>query len=138
MSFVVRSIAMATCVAIALGCDESAVRPALVHGWVRYLGAPVPGARLAFVPDESRGNRGDILRAVTEADGTFVLRSPDPAGVPPGWYLITVMALEERSTANGFAVPHSLLPENYRDPKLSELSCEIQPGQDNSVQLDLH
>lgn len=137
MSFVVRALTMAACSAVILGCDGSPTQPAFVHGWVRYMGAPVAAARLAFVPDETRGNHGDILRAVTETDGTFILRSPDPSGIPPGWYRITVMALEELSPSGGFAAPHSLLPDRYRDPELSELSCEIQPGQDNAVQLDL-
>jgi len=116
------------------GCDEPA-GPATVRGKVRYLGTVVPDARIVFIPDESRGTHGEILRAQTAGDGTFVLQPDGPTGIPPGCYRITVMALETVATSS--TMPRSLLPDRYRDPELSELSCEIQAGQDNDVMLDL-
>ncbi len=119
------------------GCDGAGAPPVIVHGRVRYHGAEVAHARLAFVPDENRGAHGDILRTETADDGTFVLHTDDPTGIPPGWYRITVMALEAPVSGDARAVPQSLLPDRYRDPELSQLSCEILAGQDNTVDLDL-
>ena len=57
-----------------------------------------------------------------------------------GWHRVTIGAVEvasRRSPPDPFPVSRSLLPDRYRDPELSGLAREVQPGRDNAFDFDL-
>ena len=125
---------------LALGCDAGGGRLAPVRGRVTYKGLPLHTGTIVFTPDAFRGNSGPLARAEIEPDGTYVLATRDNPGAAAGWHRVTVVAVEAapgRSLAGPFAVPHSLLPDRYRDPELSGLACEVKPGRENRFDFDL-
>jgi hypothetical protein len=80
-----------------------------------------------------------MAQAETRSDGTYVLETDGAPGATPGCYRITVMALEAPATGPDGqpTIPRSLVPEKYRDPELSGLSCEVEAGRDNKVDINL-
>ena len=75
------------------------------------------------------------------SDGTYTLSTGDAAGAAPGWYRVTVSSLADTSFsqpgAQGFTYPQSLLPEKYRDPEQSLLTCEVKPSRTNNIDFNL-
>ncbi len=122
------------------GCDGGAAQFAPVTGKVSYQGVPLRGGTIVFVPDPDRGNNGPLAKSSIQPDGKYLLKTGDIPGAMPGWYRVTVIAVEEvRLSAgnNDLAVPRSLVPEKYRDPQLSDLTCEVKPGQENGFDFNL-
>jgi hypothetical protein len=81
-----------------------------------------------------------MARSEIQPDGTYMLETKGARGATVGWHRVTVMALDARSgndPGGERMVPRSLLPEKYRDPELSGLSCRIQGGQENCFDFDL-
>ena len=126
---------------MAPGCHRGPVALVSVKGKVLYQGYPVTGGILVFAPDPNRGGSGPLARAETDADGSYVLKTKDALGAEPGWYRVTIMAVAPAypapSGVPSFPVSRSMLPEKYRDPELSGLSCEIKAGLDNNVNFNL-
>lgn len=119
-------------IALALvGCDGGNGSLVPVRGTVEIHDAPLATGTIVFVPDESRGNSGPLAQAEIQTDGSFQLHTGDVPGVAPGWYRVTVVAVDRRSA------DVSLLPRKYSDPDLSGLSCEIHAGKENGVRLRL-
>jgi hypothetical protein len=105
---------------------------------VFYNRAPLAGGTIVFAPDPDRGGSGPLLRADIQPDGSYVLSNGDRPGAPPGWYRVTVVALQaEPAGQASFAPPRSLLPPRYRDPDLSGLSCQVREGQENTCDFNL-
>lgn len=124
----------------AFGCDSGFAVPCPVFGKVSFRGMPLHTGSVVFIPDESRGGSGPIARADVQMDGSYLLLTGDSAGTAPGWYRVTIAALDTHygdSGPNGFAVPFSLIPEKYCDPTLSGLVCEVKVGQENRIDFDL-
>jgi hypothetical protein len=124
----------------ALGCDSGFAVPCPVFGKASYKGIPLHTGSVVFIPDESRGGSGPIARADIQIDGSYLLQTGESAGAAPGWYRVTIAALDTRfedSGTDGFAIPVSLIPEKYRDPTLSGLVCEVKVGQENRIDFDL-
>ena len=93
-----------------------------------------------FTPDNSRGATGPIAFGKISQDGTYHLYTGEALGAPAGWYRITVTSLAPsgvQSQGQPFNPPYSYLPDKYRDPQLSELSCEIKPNKANSIDFNL-
>jgi hypothetical protein len=93
-----------------------------------------------FTPDRERGSGGPFARAEVQPNGTYEIHMPDGNGLAPGWYRVTVLALEPPlAVAPGqfSGPPRSLLPQKYGDPDLSGLTCEVKPGQDNAIDFHL-
>lgn len=133
LSFVVRALAAALLVGAAgCGVDGTALTP--VRGKVYYRGVPLSRGTVVFIPDENRGNRGPLARAEIQPDGSYVLRSGEEAGAVPGWHRVTVVAVDDGSYATG---PRPLLPSKYSDPGQSELSCQVEAGKENGIDLRL-
>lgn len=128
-------------VCLLAGCDAT-TSPTSVRGMVSYRGTPIAGAVLVFAPDKNLGNDGPPLRAETRADGGYTVSGDGAAGTPSGWYRVTIMALEAPAVVRYYgqpsALPCSWLPDKYRDPELSGLSCEIQAARDNVVNFNLN
>jgi hypothetical protein len=122
------------------GCDSGPAARATVRGKVSYQGRPVPIGVIVFSPDPNRGGRGPLASAKIQADGSYELHTDETSGASAGWYRVTVVAVDTPSatpSASGFAVPRSLLPEKYRDPELSGLTCEVRAGRDNTINFNL-
>ncbi len=122
------------------GCDLGNQTLAPVRGKVTYRGMPVPTGTIVFTPDPMRGNHGQQSHASLEQDGSYVLRTGDVSGAPIGWHRVTITSTEEVPPANPnnrFVIPRCLLPDKYRDPELSGLTCEIKAGQENQIDFNL-
>jgi hypothetical protein len=137
------SISLFLATLLVAGCDSE---PTLisVRGKVSYREQPLPRGTILLTPDASRGCSGAQASAEIQADGSYTLythRDTHTAlGVAPGWYRVTILAVEAplggQSTSR-FVAPRSLLPEKYRDPDQSGLSCEVKPGKDNVINFNL-
>jgi hypothetical protein len=122
------------------GCGSG--KPALtpVHGKVSFRGIELPCGTIVFTPDASRGNGGALARSQIGADGHYTLRTEGGFGASPGWYRVTIMAVDMPSApeeGQRFALPRTLLPEKYRDPELAGLVREVKGGQDNVIDFPL-
>jgi hypothetical protein len=93
-----------------------------------------------FTPDASRGNHGELARGDIRPDGSYYLRTGRGYGAAPGWYRVTILAVdmpEKPDPGERFATPHSLLPEKYRDPVLADLVREIHGGRETTIDFHL-
>jgi hypothetical protein len=133
-------ISLVSLVAVAVGLSGCGSGDGLVpvHGKVFYKGQPLTHGTIVFTPDTSHGTSGPLASAEIQADGTYRLTSGAAAGAIAGWHRVTVLSVEPRE-GNGprFTVPRSLLPEKYRDPVQSGLTCEIKPGKENGINFNL-
>jgi hypothetical protein len=111
------------------GCDLAIEPMAPVRG------VPLHTGTIVFTPDESRGTAGPMARAEIRAEGTYELSTADQCGARAGWYRVTIMAMD--GAAGSYSVPRSLLPDKYRDPELSGLSCHVKSSQENVVDFSL-
>ncbi len=122
------------------GCDPGVESLVAVRGRVFYRGVPLHTGSLVFTPNASRGTTGQMARADIQPDGRYVLHTGDRLGAKAGWYRVTVVALADSSAevpGQPFRIPHSLLPEKYRDPDLSGLQVEIKADQENTIDWNL-
>jgi hypothetical protein len=129
----VRICLMSTALAFLAGC-RGAEAPATVQGRVFFRQMPLSRGLIVFCPDETRGSSGPLARAEIQADGTYNLATAEGREVQPGWYRVTVAAIDDSSS---YAAGRSLLPIKYRDPDLSGLSREVMPGRENHIDFDL-
>jgi hypothetical protein len=122
------------------GCDSGAGARVAVRGKVSYRGVALTTGVIVFAPDPGHGANGPLASARIQSDGRYELQTDDAPGVPAGWYRVTVVAVEAPAQApspRGFAVPRSLLPDKYRDPELSGLTCEVRAGRENTINFNL-
>ena len=121
------------------GCGRAPLTP--VHGKVVYKGIALQSGVIVFTPDTTRGERGYIAVCKIREDGSYTLYTSDAPGASPGTYRVTVSSVAATSysppTGQGFSYPQSLLPEKYRDPELSMLSCEVKPSKTNNIDFTL-
>jgi hypothetical protein len=135
--FTLRSV-LPLAVTLALGCGSGPLAP--VRGKVSYKGTPLRAGSIVFTPDPQRGTGGPLAQAEIQSDGTYLLRTGDAVGAAAGWHRVTVVAVEAAlpgASAGPYPVPRSLLPEKYRDPELSGLSCEVKAAQENKIDFNL-
>jgi hypothetical protein len=128
---------MAALCGLTAGCSSSNGPAIPVEGRVSYHSAPLAGGTIVFIPDASRGSSGPLAHASIQADGSYHLQTEGATGAAPGWYRVTVVAVEGFSSSGGQYAPRSLLPEKYRDPDLSGLACEVKPGRENKINFNL-
>jgi Carboxypeptidase regulatory-like domain len=132
---------------LAAGCDRGSVSGAVpVRGKVTYGGQPVAGATVTFISEsESRP-----AVAVTDASGTFQLKTLDSAGALPGMYTVLVtktdvqrgddkpISMDEAAKNRGKPTePKQLLPAKYADPAKTPLKVDVLKGKTNSFDLSL-
>lgn len=125
------------CAVSLYGCDSAESPPALtrVYGTVSYLGRPLQGGTIVFIPDEERGTMGSLVHADIQLNGAYVLRTGAQEGVAPGTYRVTVRPAE---TAPGQARqiwPQP--PERYCDPRTSGLACKVQNVEAHTINFHL-
>jgi hypothetical protein len=110
------------------GCWEKGPSNTSVKGQVFYNGRLLTRGTIVFTADCDRGGTGDMVCSQINSNGNYDLKPKHSEGIEPGWYRVTILALEEPSS---FGETRSLLPERYRDPNLSGLSVEVLPDQVN-------
>ena len=125
---------------VSSGCEQETPSLASASGKVFYENQPVPRGAIVFVPDADRGNNGPLAQGTIQLDGKYTLQTSGQLGAIPGWYRVTVIAVEESRSGgsrSGASAPRSLVPEKYRDPRLSDLACEVKAGRENSINFNL-
>jgi hypothetical protein len=135
-----RTLAAGILLALPSGCDHATEPLAIVRGKVSYKGTLLRTGTIVFTPDTLRGTTGPMARSEIQPDGTYALQTNGLPGATAGWHRVTVMALEAGlaiSPDGNLIMPRSLLPEKYRDPELSGLSCQVRGGQENRLDIDL-
>ena len=129
-------LALALCL-LAAGCTRpTTLNP--VSGKVTYRGAALPAGVIVFTPDASRGESGRVAVGTIKDDGSYTLAPDNAAGLPAGWYRVSVASLSSPPGGpDRTAPPVSLLPDKYRDPQLSALACEVKASRANNIDFNL-
>jgi hypothetical protein len=124
---------------VAVGCGAGTGPAVPVRGTVFFKGVPLRSGFIVFVPDASRGGRGSLACAPIREDGSYSLQTGGSSGVPGGWYRVTVAAVEPPplGATDPEALPRSILPDKYRDPELSGLTCQVTGMGANTVDFHL-
>ncbi|MBI3411217.1 MAG: hypothetical protein HY040_23020 [Planctomycetes bacterium] len=125
---------------LAAGCQGKPAPLVRVSGKVSYKDVPLPGGTIAFAPDVGQGGSGPIAHGKILVDGSFQLLTGETQGAAPGFYRVTVTSLAAgggQASGERFVIPPSLIPERYRDPELSHLTCEIKAGRSNTINFNL-
>jgi hypothetical protein len=141
------SIVLAT---VAGGCSHHQDnRPKLVpvHGVVRLNGKAVDGARVDF---HNATSEKPSAYATTDAEGKFTLTTYENGdGATPGKYRIAVTKAQEagrheQKTAppvfrggGGAPKPKWLIPHQYSNPNTSNLTRDIEDGENPEIVLEL-
>jgi hypothetical protein len=107
------------------GCGESnGLYP--VYGQVKYKGEPAAGATLYFHREGGEPSGLPVPMAVTEQDGTFVVRSGDLGkGASPGSYHI-LLEWRDRSPASSQVVVASFSPPSNGGRKARQAPPKIR------------
>jgi hypothetical protein len=135
-----RILVAAAFLLLSAGCGQGTDSLQPVHGIVSYQNKPLTCGTIVFTPDTSRGHAGPIAWSAIKSDGSYSLRTEKIMGAIPGWYRVTVSAVEmaaQPEDGERYAVPHSLVPERYRDPDLADLVREVVPGKASVINLNL-
>jgi hypothetical protein len=121
------------------GCEEGTPSLAPVTGKVFYQNQPLRRGAIVFVADADRGTNGPLAQGNIQWDGSYNIQTGGKPGAVPGYYRVTVIAVEEVNSGyhRPTSSPRSLVPEKYRDPQLSGLSCEVKAGQENAINFNL-
>jgi len=122
------------------GCEQANQPLTPVSGKISFQNQPLPSGAIVFVPDSDRGNNGPLAQGTIQGDGQYIMQTGGQPGAMPGWYRVTVISLEATNHdpyRSGSNAPRSLVPEKYRDPRLSELVCEVKAGQANVINFNL-
>jgi hypothetical protein len=119
----------------AAGCgDASGVGRTLpVAGRITLDGTPLTAATtvVLFKPDAARGNAAPWEPTGTvDAQGNYTLNTKGRRGAPPGWYKVTVTAVEAQANAvKGkrlqLPTPRSLVPARYGQAATTPLAVEV-------------
>ena len=130
------------------GCGHSGPKLIPVSGKVIKAGKGVAGAGVLFTPDSGRP-----AEAITEADGSFVLRTLVPGdGALPGMHKVTVhlkkmatVAANADGLESGFVdmsieanqpKEQWIVPEKYSELNSTDLKVEVKPDM-QPVTLDV-
>ncbi len=123
-----------------LGCNGKANPLVPVSGKVTYKGVAVHQGTIVFTPDRARGATGEMAMADINRDGSYSLRTGNAFGAAPGPYRVTLAALIAdggNPSGHSYRPPGVLLPEEYRDPSLSKLACEVKADVANVLDFPL-
>ena len=111
------------------GCSTGKEEWVRVEGLVTVNGQPLPSGTIVFHPDASRGNtskrepRGTIGRG---EPGRYRLTTDGRDGAPPGWYQVTVFALQPITRENSQRPPEWLADPKYADVGTSGLAVAVR------------
>jgi hypothetical protein len=124
--------ALALATLLLTGCGESIKRLEVhpVQGKITYQGKSPAGAIVVLHPVDNSEPDRPRPTAKVEDDGTFVVKTYNPAdGAPPGKYKVTVQLrkFEEKNDGSLVAGPH-LVPERYSQIEKTDLHVEVVAG----------
>jgi hypothetical protein len=112
-----------------------------VQGKVTYNGYNLRSGLVVFVPDVTKNEVGVIATGKIREDGSFTMYTGTSMGVPAGYYRVTVSSLApssyDQSFGGKFDYPQSIIPEFYRDPDQSQLTCKVEPKRMNDFHIAL-
>ena len=114
--------------ALAGGCTRADV--GRVAGKVTLDGQPVPEGSVVF----QNTDRGISVNADLQADGTYVARTYNLAGLPPGSYQVAVTPHKFGTgevplvQAPGAPPPATVIPPKYHDVATSGLTATVKTG----------
>jgi hypothetical protein len=129
-----------------IGCGDGGPRLVKAGGTVTYLGKPLPGADVVFVPNE--GGLPSIGR--TDDQGRFSLLTSGKAGAPIGSHQVSVTAVRQKRavspseavsmTSEQIAANHeTLIPVKYNNLITSELTATVSTdAAANEFKFDLN
>lgn len=111
-----------------------------VSGKVWYRGLAVTSGSVVF---EAAG--GETVLAPLQADGSFVVKTHDKAGLPPGSYQVAVTPTQIGSGEIPLAVnpgeaaspPPPSVPAKYHTTATSGLTTQVQAGENPPLELKL-
>jgi hypothetical protein len=109
------------------GCGRGEASRVPVKGQVYYRGQLLNQGVVVFTPDADRGGAANEQgTASIQADGGYEIRTDKGAGLPPGWYKISIAATNQPA-----------FPDKYRNPERSGLAREVVAGKDNVIDFRL-
>ena len=117
----------------AAGCSGG-VKTVPVSGKVTLGGVPVSpegegwSGTVTYHPDEEKGTKagGPLLLGTIGEQGAYAISGGGKAGVPPGWYKVTVDIKKSGNPKDPYALPTPLVGKQFTDPKLTPLSKEVK------------
>jgi hypothetical protein len=133
-------LGLVTLTALLGGCHRAPAPLTSVSGKVAYQNRNLTGGTIVFTPDSTKGASGQMAVGKITQDGSYFLTTGESLGASAGWYRVTVTSFAPSGVqypGQPPNPPYSYLPEKYRDPVLSELSCEIKPDKANSINFNL-
>jgi hypothetical protein len=122
------------------GCEQANQQLTPVSGKVSFQNQLLPRGAIVFVPDSDRGNNGPLAQGTIQGEGRYTIQTAGQPGAMPGWYRVTVISVEETNSGSNRVAslaPRSLVPERYRDPRLTDLVCEVKAGEANVINFNL-
>ena len=88
-----RLVVLAAALGAAAGCSSSGPKKVQVSGKVTFQGRPVPAGYVSFLPDASKGNRGEV-RVVQIKDGRYDSAAEKNSGIYPGPTIIRIAGFD--------------------------------------------
>jgi hypothetical protein len=124
-------------IGLAMLCGCGGVYDSSVAGMVTLDSSPVPRGTVTFKPTST----GPSAYGQIQSDGSYSLRTGREEGLPPGEYLVTVVANEPapmEQTASGGPPPPGkpITPAWYKRTETSGLTFKVEPGS-NDINLEL-
>lgn len=116
---------------LVVGCGSEDEKLVPVAGKVTVNGKPLTSGTVSFRPDQGKGNKSQHQpNGVIDAEGNYKMTlSPDKKGVPPGWYKVVVVALDDPWPGKPLK---SFIDMKYADEKTTPLKVEVvanpEPG----------
>src|SRR5439155_1665891 len=82
---------------------------------------------VAYVPEASKPRSANLSPSgIVDDQGNFTLKTGTKPGAPLGKYKVRVTATVPGDPKDPYAVPRSLIKENYSDAKMTPLSIEVK------------
>ena len=131
----------AALLATTVGCTRTSDLPprAAVSGLVSLDGQPLTTGTVQFVPESPNNGVRPTATGSIAADGRFTLSTDRQAGggdgAVLGWHQVRVIAI--KPPVKETDPPRSLIPARYGDATKSGLRFEVQPVEQNVIDLVL-
>ncbi len=107
-----------------IGCSSQGPE---VTGKVTFNGQPLTTGVVIYHPDASKGNQSKHqARGRIDEQGNYTLTCDSrECGIAAGWYRVSVISTR-KDPRNEYAVPTSIIPRRYGDPRASGQSREVR------------
>jgi hypothetical protein len=119
------TLAFASILCLITGCEEPPpkIKTWPVQGKVTVDEQPLRMGTILFTPDAAKGNLSKLeARGILTADGQYSLRTGELVGAPPGWYRVTIYAMD---SVDSTKLPEWLADEKYTKAETSGLAAEV-------------